>query len=150
MATNFYFQKETDEFALDIEETFKVRVTSVRGLNPANPKELFTRDWADEDGVDVYLPDARKRQATEVIMTCFAESVSLTQYSTKTAIQLYDEFCAYVFDGEIDYWDTLQQKFVTLIYTGNKPAWYQFITPQRLMFEVTFMNKTGATDVIPN
>lgn len=143
MATNFYFQKITDLLPVDIEQTFKVRVTSVRGLHPANPKELFTRDWADENGIEVYLPETRKRQATEVVMTCFVETTTL-----KTAIELYDEFCEYVFDGEFDYWDNLQGKKVKLIYMTNKPAWYQFVDKQKLMFEITFLNYSGArTDV---
>jgi len=139
MATNFYMQQDGG-LAVDIESTFNIRVTSVRGLNPASPKELFTRDWAGEDGIDVYLPATRKKKATEVTMTCFAEKTD-----TKTAIDLYDEFCAYIFDGAIDYWDTLQLRKVNLIYNENKPSWYQLIAPQRLMFEITFLNKTGAT-----
>lgn len=138
MATNFYFQKETDSSPVDIESTFKIRVTSVRGLNPASPKELFTRDWAEEDGVDVYLPDDRKKRSTEITMTCFAES-----NDTKSASVLYDEFCEYIFNDKIDYWDNLQKKKVNVIYNGNKPVWYQFITPFRLMFEITFLNPTG-------
>ena len=138
MATNFYFQKSTDITPIDIEQNFKVRVTSVRGLNPTDPKELFTRDWADEDGVDVYIPTARKKKSQEVTMTCFADATTL-----KTAIELYDEFCEYIFDGEFDYWDTLQKKKVKLIYLTNKPAWYQFVDKQRIMFEVTFLNYSG-------
>lgn len=140
MATNFYFQKITDLLPVDIEQTFKVRVTSVRGLHPANPKELFTRDWADENGIEVYLPETRKRQATEVVMTCFVESTTL-----KAANILYDEFCAYVFDSAFDYWDTLQKKKVNLIYNTNKPVWYQFVDKHKIMFEITFLNPTGAT-----
>ena len=140
MATQFFIYKEGYPAPSDIELSLGIRIASVRGLNPANPKELFTRDWADEDGVDVYIPASRKKQSTEVTMTVFAES----SYGA-TAIQKYDSFCSALFEGEFDYWDTLQNKKVTLIYTGNKPSWYQFITPQRLMFEATFLNKTGAT-----
>ena len=140
MATQFFIDKEGYPAPSDIELSLGIRIASVRGLNPANPKELFTRDWANEDGVDVYLPTSRKKQPTEVTMTVFAESSSGT-----TAMQKYDNFCAALFDGEFDYWDTLQNKKVTLIYTGNKPSWYQFITPHRVMFEATFLNATGAT-----
>lgn len=143
MATNFYFQKATDVLPIDIESTFNVRVTQVRGLNPSSPKGLFTRDWANENGVDVYLPETRYVKSKEVTMTFFATSTA-----TKTAIQLYDDICAYMIGDEFDYWDTLQNKKVGLIYIDNKTEWYQFITPQKVMFEITLLNKTGErTDV---
>jgi len=139
MATNFYFQKVTDITPLDIEVEFNVRVSQVRGLNPPSPKKLFTRDWANENGVDVYIPATRLTKSADVTMTFFAESTD-----TKTAIELYDDICAYMIGAEFDYWDTLQNKKVNLTYTDNKPEWYQFITPQKVMFEITFLNKTGA------
>lgn len=139
MATNFYFQKTTDALPIDIESTFNVRVISVRGLNPPQPKSLFTRDWANEDGIDVYVPETRLTKSSDVVITFFAESAG-----GKTAIELYDDICTYMIGAEFDYWDTLQNKKVNLIYTDNKPEWYQFITPQKVMFEITFLNKTGA------
>ena len=139
MATNFFFQKVTDVSPIDIEATFNVRVRQVRGLNPASPKKLFTRDWANENGIDVYVPATRLLKSTNVIITFFAVSIP-----GKTAIELYDDICTYMVGAEFDYWDTLQNKKVNLIYTDNKPEWYQMITPQKVMFEITFLNKTGA------
>lgn len=138
MATNFYWQKTGTPAPSDIEQSLGIRITSVRGLHPADPKELFTRDWAEEDGVDVYIPTTRKKKAQEVIMTCFAESDTYT-----TAIEKYDNFCAAIFDGEFTYWDTLQNKQVVLIYMASKPVWYQFVDKQRIMFEATFLNASG-------
>jgi len=139
MAANFYFQFDGAPSAIDIEQSYGIRVTSVRGLHPADPKEIFTRDWADENGVDVYIPATRKVKSTEVTMTCFAENGTL-----ETAIEKYDRFCeSIITDAPILYWDTLQNQQVSLIYTGNKPVWYQFVAPTRLMFEITFLNATG-------
>lgn len=137
MATQFFFQKD-ELVPIDIESSFLIRVMSVRGLNPPQPKELFTRDWAGEDGVDVYLPASRKKKAQEVVMTCYAQDHSLG-----SAIESYDNFCEYIFNGEIWYHDDVQAQKVKLIYMGNKPAWYQFVSKRKLVFEVTFLNKTG-------
>lgn len=133
---NFFFTKDGTE--IDIEDTFKVRVTSVRGLNAPQPKELIKRDWANEDGVDVYLPEERKCKSSEVVMTVLAEDRIL--YNAR---EQYDAFCAYIFNGYIGYRDTVQNKSATLIYDSSKPVWFQFTGQNKIFFEVTFLNPSG-------
>lgn len=140
--STFLFTKSAVQ--INIENTFGVRVTSVRGLNPPQPKALHTRDWAAEHGVDVYIPvdsggaGNRKRQSSEVTISLLAEdSVGYT------AKRKYNDFCAYCFDGLITYSDNLQNAQVGLIYDSNKPVWYAFVGEKKIMFEVTFINPTG-------
>jgi len=143
MATNFYFQKVTDVTPLDIESTFNVRVKSTRGLTQAQPKELFKREWANEDGVDVYVPSTRLLKSATITISCYAAATE-----TKTAIELYDDICDYMIGAEFDYWDTLQNKKVNLTYISHKLGWLNFVPEQKLEFEITLLNKTGArTDV---
>lgn len=134
----FFFAKEGYPAAVNIESSFGVRVTSVRGLNPPQPKPLFTRDWAAEHGVDVHIPTSRKRKSSEVVMTIYTDD----EYA-RSAKKKYIDFCDFVFDGKVTYHDTLQNSQVELIYDSNKPAWYQFVGEKRIMFEVTFLNPTG-------
>jgi len=137
MTTNFYIQP-VDGSQVDIEATYGIRVTSVRGLDPASPKDVFKRDWALENGVDVYIPTTRKSKETEVTISCLAEdSVG------KTAKEKYESFITDIYDGQFDYWDTLQKSKVRCIFTGNKSTWYQFVGNKQIMFEVTLLNPTG-------
>jgi hypothetical protein len=142
MSVTFYFQKLLG-VPIDIETSLNVKITSVRGLTAGQPKELFTRDWANEDGIDVYMPNLRKIQSQDVVMTFFAKATQ-----TKSAIDIFDEFREYIIDGEIDYWDTLQKRKVRLIFKGDNLMWYQFIGTQKLMFECTFINKSGTIEAI--
>lgn len=153
MATNFYFQKG-DADPIDIEDYFGIRISSIRGLNPATPKDIFKRDWAEENGVDIYVPATRVVQSSEVVMTCFAERTSVWVLP----MVKYEQFCEYINDRTglednqgIFYWDTLQYRKVELIHSSNKPSWYQFMQGhEQIMFEVTFLNPSGATeDVSP-
>jgi hypothetical protein len=138
MATEFFLQRGA-EAEKNIETFFNVRVMSVRGLNPPQPKELYTRDWAANDGVDYYVPPTgRKKKASEVQMTLWIEN------GVKTALVKYKEFCEYVFDGVITYRDNLQGQTATLLYQENKPAWYQFVGTGQVMAEITFLNPSGA------
>jgi len=140
MATNFYIQP-VDGNVADIEETFGLRVTSVRGLELGDPKEIFKRDWIAEDGVDVYVPTTRGRKATEVTMTCFIED------GLYTAKSKYDTFIEYLAVGgtghQFDYWDTLQNSIVRCIFEGKKSTWYQFVGKKQIMCEITMFNPTG-------
>lgn len=141
MATNFYIQP-VGGAQTDIEATYGIRVTSARGLELGDPKEVFKRDWANEHGVDIYVPDERKRKATEVTLTCWAEDSP-----GKTAKQKYDDFIAAITSGgtgsQFDYWDTLQKSKVRCIFEGKKMSWYQFVGTKQLMFEVSLLNPTG-------
>lgn len=138
MATNFYI-KPVGGAQTDIESTYGIRVTSARGLELGDPKEIFKRDWANEDGVDFYVPASRKRKATEVTLTCWAEDTT-----GKTAKEKYESFIAALLAAEqFDYWDTLQKSKVRCIFEGKKMSWYQFVGQKQLMFEVNLLNPTG-------
>lgn len=57
MQRNFYIQKAGDE-AKDIFADWGVVVNATRGLlEIPNPKEPFSRDWAEVQGVELYIPD---------------------------------------------------------------------------------------------
>lgn len=135
---NFYMTVGTGA-EVDIESTYGIRVTSVRGLNPPQPKEIFTRDWATENGVDVYIPDTRKIKSSEIIMTIYVKG------DTSTAMAKYKVFCDFLLaSGLITYRDTVQSVTVNIIYNSNKPAWYNLVSETSLLSEITFINPTGA------
>ena len=148
MATNFYLKKASAA-EIDIESNFDIRITEVRGLNPPQPKAIFTRDWATEDGVDYYIGTARNIKASEVTLVIYAETDS-----TKTAIEKYRDLHDYIIAETVPirYRDTLQYQQVNLIYNSNKPAWYQLYggDNEKLEAQITFFNPTGlVTDVTP-
>ena len=141
MEANFYIQP-VDGSEVDIESTFGIRVMSVRGLEKGDPKDIFKRDWIAENGVDIYVPAVRGRQATQVTMNCFAIDDDDSTAKTK-----YDSFIAFINTGgtghQFDYYDTLQNSKVRCIFEGKKATWYHFLTPKKMTFEVTMFNPTG-------
>lgn len=57
MQHNFYVQKGSDE-AKDIFSEWGIVVNATRGLlELPNLKEPFSRDWAEEQGIDIFMPD---------------------------------------------------------------------------------------------
>jgi len=139
MEVNFYIQRD-GETQVDIESTYNMRVTHVDGLHPADYKEVFKRDWAEEDGVDVYFPTTRKTKSRNVDMTVFMnESTCLTDY---------ENFVTFVSEKKFEYWDTLRNKEVSLIYEGIcEPEWISY-TGKALQFKITFLNYTGRYESI--
>jgi len=144
---NFYLKKGNSA-EVDIENIYGLRITSVRGLEPPQPKELYTRDWASEHGVYYYTEpyvegvSGRKRKPSEVVMTLWIEDHPTDP--TKTALKRYKTFCDFVFDGTFVYRDTLQGMQATILYQGNKPSWYQLAGNGQIMAEITFLNPSGA------
>lgn len=147
MAT-FHF-KEPSKAEINIETYFGIRITQVRGLNPPQPKEIFTRDWAEENGVDYYVspsPATRKVKSSEVTIEFYAET------GATTAIAKYKAFCDYLLAAEtpLRYRDTVQYCQVNLLYTANSTSWYQLFdsTTTKLVAQVTFLNPTGAVTAV--
>lgn len=57
------FQKAGDSATKDLYSDFGVKTTSVPLFVPMETKELPSRDWADEDGEDVFFPSGLKLAA---------------------------------------------------------------------------------------
>lgn len=142
MAGLFFMTRDGD-IAKDIELEFDIRIMQVRGLTPSNPKPIFTRDWAEENGVDYYVGTARKVKQSEVIMTIYAKDY----YAT--ALQKYRNFHDWLLaeTEPIHYRDLLQWRECDLIYDSNKPAWFDLLQGEanQLVAEITFINPTGLT-----
>lgn len=57
MQRNFFIQKASEE-AKDIFAEWGIVINAIRGLlEIPNPKEPFSRDWAESQGMDLYIPD---------------------------------------------------------------------------------------------
>ena len=142
MSTEFSFTKGSTK--INIETHFGIRVLSVRGLNPPQPKPMFKREWVAENGIDYYLPTTRKIQSSEVTITVFCVDDDVITTNANTAIGKYRALCDYLIDGVVvKYSDNLQNQEVNLIYDSNKPSWYQFVDRKQIMSEITLINPTG-------
>lgn len=131
---NFYIQRE-GESAVDIESTYGLQVTHVDGLHPSSFKPVFKREWAGENGVDVYLPAERKTKPRNVVITIYMDGVNF--------LDNYKNFINFVSEKKFDYWDTLRNIKVAMIHEGeNTPQWIQY-TSMQLQFKITFLNYTG-------
>ena len=63
---------------------------------------------------------------------------------SKTALEKYRIICKYLLDNNlVRYRDTLQGVYVDVIYSTNKPSWYQFVGTKQIMSEITLLNPSG-------
>lgn len=153
MAVNFYFKKDNVE--IDIESYFGLRVFHVEGMEPSQPKELYTRDWAAEDGVKYYLPPleeggigGRRLKASDLLIEIWIEDDPSTNLSPKTATEKYRDLCSYLLNGDIQYRDTLRGVYADVLYNGNKLSWMQHITPSKLQAQIMMFNPSGKVTLV--
>lgn len=130
----FFIQRE-GESPTNLEDSFDMVVRHVEGLHPSDYKPVFKRDWATEDGVDVFFPVLRKTKSRDVVITVYMDGSGY--------LDNYENFITFVSEKKFDYWDTLRNKKVSLILdSGSVPQWTSYITNQ-LQFNITFLNYSG-------
>lgn len=131
---DFFIQRE-GEGSINIESSYTMIVMHVTGLHPSDYKPIFKREWANEDGVDIVFPAARKMKSRDVTLTIYMEGDNY--------MKNYEDFVAFVSEKKFDYWDTLRNKKVALVFDGaTVPQWTSYTTKQ-LQFNITFLNYSG-------
>ena len=140
MANEFFIQRE-GEASVDIEASYNMTVTHVEGLHPSDYKPVFMREWANEDGVDIVFPVTRNTKSRDVTLTIYMDGANF--------LSNYEDFVIFVSGKKFDYWDTVRNKKVSLIFEGsNVPIWTSY-TSQQLQFKITFLNYSGTqSDVV--
>ena len=78
------FQKEGGSTTKDLYADFSVKTTSVPMFIPLETKEFPSRDWADEDGEDVYFPETAK-------MSAYDAEVSVVYHGAQGSFQSKQE-----------------------------------------------------------
>ena len=130
---NFYIQQEGGS-AIDIESTYNLRVIKPKPIFVEQPKDLFIRDWANEDGVDVYIPMDRKMKAREFELSVYCSGV--------TFLQDYRDFCTLLASDGFDYWDIDQGVRVGCVMESQEIEMYNHIE-KKLIGKITILNNTG-------
>lgn len=105
----YYFQIGSDAF-IDIKETWNIDVLKVDGLIPTSKtKSVFTEDWKDEQGLDVYMDSKRVFNDRKLTLTLRAVDRDDTRsffaaISSIGEFQYYDTYrnmgCRMYFDSE--------------------------------------------------
>ena len=113
--SNFFVQQEGGS-PVDIESTYNLRVIRPKPIFVEEPKDLFKRSWADEDGDDVYIPLFRKMKARSVDLNVFC--------SGGTFLQDYRDFCTLLSEKGFDYWDVDQGVRVACALVGQEITKY--------------------------
>lgn len=131
---NFYIQRE-GEASVDIEALYSMIIMHVEGLHPSDYKPVHKREWANEDGVSITFPDVRRTRSRDIIITAYIEG---SDYIDK-----YNSFIEFVSAKKFDYWDTLRNKKVSLIFDDKSlPNWIAY-NSDRLQFSITLLNYSG-------
>lgn len=130
----FKVQRE-HELPIDIEQMFGAVVCHVDGLHPSDYKPIFKREWAGENGVDIYFPDVRKTKSRDITLEIYMEGVDY--------LRNYHKFCTFMSEKKFTYFDSIRNVSVDLVFDGtNSVEWISYTTSQ-LKFKITFLNYTG-------
>ncbi|MFA5359296.1 MAG: hypothetical protein WC310_05805 [Patescibacteria group bacterium] len=140
MINNYYIQLGTD-VAVDIFNTYGIYVSKTEGLDGLpDAKEPFSRDWAEEQGLDVFLPDVVTFKERQIKIT-FAAIKTLTS-EAKSNVK---NFLKYLFSEEqFCYFDTFKKEGFRGYYSKHeiKNAKYVEYTTY-IEFEMTFVAPNG-------
>lgn len=135
---NFYIQQEGG-LAIDVESAYNLRVIKPKPIFVEQPKDLFQRDWAEEDGVDVYIPTERKMKARKFELNVYCSGV--------TFLQDYRDFCTLLAGAGFDYWDIDQGVRVACVMESQEIEIYSHID-RKLIGKITILNYTGKNESI--
>lgn len=118
MQSNFYIQKGS-EAAKDLFATYGIIVNATEGLTDLpNSKEVFSRDWAEKQGLDTYVPDKAVFKDKEVKI--------LVSFLSATGREQFNEFLKYIInpltgqfsteprDGVFQFWSNYRKTGVRL------------------------------------
>jgi hypothetical protein len=130
---NFFVRQEGGS-AVDIESTYNLRVIKPKPVFVEQPKDLFKRSWADEDGDDVYIPLERKMKSREFALEVYC--------SGNTFLQDYRDFCILLSEKGFDYWDVDQNVKVACVMSGQEIVRYNQVE-NKLIGRIIILNKTG-------
>lgn len=127
---------------IDLESYFEgMVIRNVSGLSSRGaPKNVYKETYAETSEVRVYMPETVAKEATDVVINA--------SFVGNERRDVYDDFCNYVSQGKIKYWDTVRNRLVHIILNavieldddsliGNEP----FMTA-----EFKFMNIFGTSE----
>lgn len=115
--TNQFVIKKEDGTLVDI-ESLGVVVQHLDGLLFSDKKPIITRDWADQNGVDVYVPAQRFNAAKNINISFFIDGDIYSKMSVLTAL---------LNEGKLEYrdyfrnikFDFVLEKILDPIYLNN-------------------------------
>lgn len=116
MVNNYYIQVGSDPYK-DIYADYGVKVKSTEGLNDTpDGKKVWSRDWKDEQGLDVYLPTYPKFKERKIKITFLLHYDTLTEMKEKMRV-----FLSYLFSAnELSYFDTFKSEGFRGYYSKEK------------------------------
>lgn len=164
--SNFYIQKGTDA-AKDIYATWGILVTNTENLNEyPNMKKPFTRAWAEEQGVDTWLPDVPVFDSKTINVKVSAPSMNeLTEFLNYIIMPLNGQYTAEPRDGVFQFFNSYKMngarvrfstmKFDNEVYRDERnqlDVTLELDCPHGLHFAYTpyGTGKNGATFTIAN
>ena len=98
------------------------------------PKDLFKREWANEDGTDVYLPTDRKTKAQTINIDIFCQGDS---YLTN-----YKNFCIFIASKKFNWKDLNQEVSFDAVYENQSVKSRDDVNKQ-ITGTITILNNTG-------
>lgn len=112
---NFYFQRYNSKGdgsapKIDIEENFNCKYCSMTNLSiPGDIKNIYTEDYAEANGVRIYVPKASDivYSSTECTLTLLMQSATCESYVRNLLEYLH----GYI----VEYSDTFRNRYATLV-----------------------------------
>ena len=135
-----YFLKGEEDLTFTDLSSMSINVYSVNGLLDEEPKAGYSYDWADEDGIEVYIPEERTVKALEVEMWAYilGSNAVNTLNTFKTFLKT---------KGILTYYDTIRNRECQLRYDKLTVEVDRFRSgSQFIQFKVIFTNIDGITN----
>lgn len=127
----FYMQKEGGD-VIDLEVDFPgLRYAKCVGLNDKGKRmDIYTEEYADSDVLRVWQGVDVTRKATTITFTLY--------FIGDTRHKAYEDFYAYVKNGQIKYWDTARNKEALLVLNSDVKIGDESWKGSTQYFEVQF------------
>lgn len=129
-----FYLKRTSEVQTDIEVTYHCIVNHVPTLDNKY-KKPFAREWANEDGTDIYIPAVRKKKAYKVVIT--------VTFKEATFLDDYNNLVNFMAEKEFEYFDDVQSKKFNGVFE-NASVIKRDIPNNFIQANFTILNKDGA------
>lgn len=133
-----YYLKAIDDVAYtDIQTTYGVKVFEVKGIWEEEAKEYYSYDWANEDGLDVYIPTSRKVKALPIELRGY-----ILSSDADSKLSSFKSFL--LSNGALMYYDDHRLQECTLAYEKMNIEIDRVRSDMKfIQFKITFTNISG-------
>lgn len=132
----------TWEEPVDLEASYKgLFYYKCTGLNAKGEPRVYTEEYAEKDGVRVFIPDNTTRKSTEIVLELL--------FKGDDRQTVFQSFCDYITGRKLRFWDTERKRMAEMFLSGAVSVSEESISGTTPFFiaSFTFTTYNGTTVV---